>query len=115
MIVFEDEAGARLELPDEPTGLRDGLRDALLEGQEWPGGVADELCIGRWLWARWGTVLEAEGMGQKRFDDELLADRRELWLWLMGDRQWSQFVEGLAGRILRRLPTTGAEGGTLAR
>jgi hypothetical protein len=54
-------------------------------------------------------------MDQERFDVELLADRRELWLWLMGDRQWSQFVEGLTGRILRRLPATRVREGTPAR
>ena len=115
MTVFEEEAGTQLEFPDEPVDLRVGLRDALLEGQEWPGGVEDDLCIGRWLWARWGSALEPEGMDRKGFDVELLADRRELWLWLMGERQWSQFVESLMGRILRRLPTTRAPGNIPAR
>ena len=30
--------------------------------------------------------------------------RRELWLWLMGERTWVQCCSGLIGRIERRLP-----------
>ena len=105
MTVFEEETGPLLELPAEPTELRAAVRDALLDGRNWRDGLADELCIGIWLWDRWRPALEPVGVGQEQFFDALVANRRELWLWLMGERQWSQFIDGQAGRILRRLPT----------
>jgi hypothetical protein len=104
--VFEVEGGPRLELPDEPVDIKVGLRDALLEGQNWRDGFSDEICIGLWLWGRWQMALEPCGMGREEFVDAVIANRRELWLWLIGERQWFPFVTGLAGRIVRRLPAT---------
>ena len=39
MTVFEVDGGPRLELPDEPVDLKAGLRDALLDGQDWRAGL----------------------------------------------------------------------------
>jgi hypothetical protein len=103
--VFEDEAGLPLEFPEEPVALRDGLRDALLGGQDWTEDLPEELSFELWLWERWQPVLEPAGLGFDRFAVELVDNRRELWLWLLGERQWSQVIEAQAGRILRRLPT----------
>jgi hypothetical protein len=33
---------------------------------------------------------------------------RELWLWLVGERTWTQCASGLEGRILRRVKALGA-------
>jgi hypothetical protein len=104
MTVIEVEGGPRLELPDEPVDIQSGLRDALLEGQDWRAGFSNDICIGLWLWGRWRPALEPEGLSREEFVDAVIADRRELWLWLIGDRQWLPFVTGLAGRIVRRLP-----------
>src|SRR5664280_2692902 len=49
-------------------------------------------------------ALEPCGFSREDFVDAVIGYRRELWLWLSGDRQWSQFVTGLAGRVARRLP-----------
>ncbi len=107
--VFDDDwDGITLELPEEPVELRSALRDALLDGRQWRDGLDDDLCIGRWLWERWGQSLEHQGLDRDGFSDALVANRRELWLWLVGERQWVQFLEGQAGRIIRRLP--GADG-----
>jgi hypothetical protein len=106
MTVIEVESGPRLELPEEPVDIKIGLRDALLEGQNWRDGFSDEICIGLWLWGQWRPALEPSGMSREEFVDAVVANRRELWLWLIGDRQWIQFVTGLAGRIIRRLPAT---------
>ena len=103
MTVFEQEAGLGLEFPEEPVALRRHLRDALLEGDRWPDGHDDDLA--RWLWERWQPVLGPAGLTFDRFAGELVDNRREWWLWLMGERQWSQVVEAQAGRIVRRLPT----------
>jgi hypothetical protein len=104
MTVFEVDGSPRLELPEEPDDLRDGLRDALLDGGDWRAGFSDDICIGLWLWRCWQPALEPGGMSREEFVEVVIADRRELWLWLMGDRQWIQFLTGLAGRVMRRLP-----------
>jgi hypothetical protein len=108
MTVFEVEGGPRLELPDEPQDLKAGLRDALLAGQDWRAGFSDDICIGLWLWGCWQPALEPNGLSREEFVDLVIANKRELWLWLMGERQWIQFLSGLAGRVIRRLPATTA-------
>ena len=108
MTVFEVEGGPRLELPKEPVDLRVGLRDALLDGKDWREGFSKDICIGVWLWGRWQPALEPGGMSREQFVDVVIANKRELWLWLMGERQWIQFLTGLAGRVVRRLPAPAA-------
>ena len=102
MTVFEVEGGPRLELPEEPWDLKVGLRDALLDGQDWREGISDD--FGIWLWAQWQPALEPSGVSREEFVDRVIANKRELWLWLIGDRQWIQFLTSLAGRVVRRLP-----------
>lgn len=96
--------GTRLELPDEPEDLREGLHTALLDGKDWRAGFSDDICIGVWLWREWQPTLEPLGMSRDDFVELVTSHHRELWLWLSGDRPWSQYVGGLAGRIARRLP-----------
>ena len=105
MSVFLHPAdGIRLEQPDEPVEMRNGLRDALLEGADWREGFSSDICIGVFLWERWRPALEPVGMDRESFVDVVIGCGRELWLWLMGERPWDQFVAGLAGRVSRRLP-----------
>ncbi len=99
-----DDAAPLLEFPPEPEDLRVGLRDALLAGGDWREGFSDDICIGVWLWSRWQPVLEPGGCSREDFVEIVVANRRELWLWLLGDRRWEQYVTGLAGRVIRRLP-----------
>ncbi len=94
---------AALGIPDEPSDLKAALRHALLDGRP-PGELPADLDIAAWLWGAWGPVLDPRGFGRDQFTDALGANQRELWLWLMGDRQWGQFASGLVGRISRRLP-----------
>ncbi len=94
----------RLAVPEEPEELRDGLRQVLLDGGDWREGFSDDVCIGVWLWSRWQPVLEPAGCSREQFVDVVVATRRELWLWLLGDRRWEQYVTGLAGRVARRAP-----------
>ena len=94
----------RLHVPDEPAGRREAWRAAVLEGQglaevlAGPGGVA------RWLWARW-SVLGSVGMDEEAVVAVATGYRRELWLWLVGDRDWQHCCAGLMGRIVRRIPS----------
>ena len=101
-----DTAAPVLELPREPEDLRVGLRDALLDGGDWRAGFSDDICVGVWLWSRWQPVLEPGGCSREEFVDIVVANRRELWLWLLGERRWEQYVTGLAGRVVRRMPST---------
>ena len=101
---IEPNHGPSLEFPEEPEALRVGLRDALLAGGDWREGFSDDICIGVLLWSRWQPALEPAGCSREEFVDIVVADRRELWLWLLGDRRWEQYVSGLAGRVIRRLP-----------
>ncbi len=95
-------APVRLHLPDEPVERREIWRARVDAGEpiatviEGPDGVGD------WLWARW-RVLEGVGFDRTRFDAVLSGSRRELWLWLAGERTWSQAISGLTGRVTRRL------------
>jgi hypothetical protein len=43
------------------------------------------------------------GLARAGFDAIVLGYRRELWLWLAGERTWAQCCSGLVGRIERRL------------
>ena len=104
MRLMEPVPGLRLEAPEEPEDMRVALRDAVLAGADWREGFSDDVCVGVWLWARWQPALEPAGMGREAFIDVIVDYRRELWLWLMGERQWGEFVSGLAGRAARRMP-----------
>jgi hypothetical protein len=95
-----------LSLPEEPVALRRRTR-ALIE--EDPGRGTAVVDAGPWiadpLWERWGPALEAAGMDRDRFGAIVTGYRRELWLWVMGERTWAQSAGGLLGRVQRRLPT----------
>ncbi len=108
MTVFEVEGAPRLELPEEPVDIRVGLRDALLEGRTGGTVSATRSASGYGCGIWWRPALEPGGMGREEFVDAIIADGRELWLWLMGERQWFPFITGLAGRIVRRLPSSTA-------
>ena len=94
-----------LPLPEEPVELRARVRAlvehapeqgaALIDGAEW---IADP------LWERCGPLLEPAGMSRARFLQVVAGYRRELWLWVMGERTWAQSAGGLLGRVRRRLP-----------
>lgn len=91
-----------LHLPDEPGAHREHWRAAVLHGQELACVVGGRHGVAGWLWARWST-LDAHGMDKETFSSVVVEYRRELWLWLAGDRKWEQCCAGLIGRIGRRL------------
>jgi hypothetical protein len=99
-------AAVRLHLPDAPLARRTGWRAAALDGTELTDVVAGPDGVAGWLWDRWST-LERAGMSRAEFDRVVLSYRREIWLWLTGDRTWEQCCGGLIGRLDRRLPAVG--------
>jgi hypothetical protein len=94
-----------LKLPEEPVALRLRTRALIEENPERGTAVVD---AGSWiadpLWERWGPALERAGMDRDRFGGIVTGYRRELWLWVMGERTWAQSAGGLLGRVQRRLP-----------
>lgn len=94
----------RLHVPDEPETGRDLWYGAVLGGRpidevlSGDGGVVD------WLWARW-RVLARSGFTPASFEAVVLGYRREIWLWLAGERTWEQCCSELIGRVDRRSST----------
>ncbi len=95
--------GPGLAVPPEPAELR--ARTRALAEQD-PAGAIALLGEGEWildqLWERWGGELERSGMGRERLRQIAVGYRRELWLWVMGERTWEQCAGGLLGRVRRR-------------
>jgi len=93
-----------LALPPEPIYLR--ARTRTLAEQD-PAAAIAMLGDGEWilaqLWDRWGTALEPVGIGRERLRQIAVDYRRELWLWVMGERTWDQCAGGLLGRVQRRV------------
>ena len=96
---------AELTLPEEPVELRRRTR-ALVEQDPARGAAVVDggAFLADPLWERWGPALEAAGLSRDRFGQIVAGYRRELWLWVMGERTWAQSAGGLLGRVQRRLP-----------
>lgn len=66
------------------------------------------------LWPAWRPVLEALGASPRDLGRVIEGSARETWLWVMGERTWAHTVEGLAGRVARRLGRFEPEGSEAA-
>ncbi len=93
-----------LHVPDEPTVRAEAWLSAVLEGGDLSEVLRAEDGLARWLWARWSS-LEKSGVSFDAFADMVIAFRREIWLWLAGERTWAHTCSGLLGRVGRRLAT----------
>ena len=94
-----------LSLPGEPVELRRRTRALVEEDPDRGAAVVDAgAFLADPLWERWGPALERAGMDRDRFAGIVAGYRRELWLWVMGERTWAQSAGGLLGRVRRRLP-----------
>ncbi len=91
-----------LHVPDEPTVHKLVWRDRVLGGEDLETLVTGPGGPGEWLWGRW-RVLATAGMGRAELEAVVGDYRREIWLWLAGERTWEQCCSGLIGRISRRL------------
>jgi len=90
----------RLHVPSEPDRLL--WRSRVMESATLDEVIEKEDGVAAWLWERW-RVLESAGLDRPRFFAIVVGYRREIWLWLMGERTWAQCCSGLIGRIDRRL------------
>jgi hypothetical protein len=91
-----------LHLPDEPTTRKASWLAAVTDGGDLVDVLAAEDGLVEWLWTRWSSLGRA-GMTHDAFVHIVLEYRRELWLWLAGERTWAQSCSGLVGRINRRV------------
>ena len=100
-----------LHVPDEPTTRGENWLAAVLGGEELEdvlSGDADGFTP--WLWSRWRS-LATTGLNEEDLGLIVLGYRREIWLWLAGERTWVQCCSGLIGRISRRLTGGDGDGG----
>jgi hypothetical protein len=90
-----------LHVPDEPAARADGWLAAVLDGRALEDVMTEENGVVAWLWSRW-RALAAAGVNEEEFGLIVLGYRREIWLWLAGERTWAQCCSGLIGRLTRR-------------
>jgi hypothetical protein len=95
-------ADVRLHVPDEPTARAGTWLAEVLDGNDLAAVLGGRDGVADWLWSRWSS-LGAAGMTRDEFNGIVLGYRRELWLWLAGERTWVQACSGLVGRISRRM------------
>jgi hypothetical protein len=95
-----------LHIPDEPAALAEHWLSQVQSGQPFDETLSGEDGISSWLWSRWRS-LAAVGIDEDQFGRIVHEYRRELWLWLAGERTWVQCCAGLIGRIDRRIPPGG--------
>jgi hypothetical protein len=91
-----------LHVPDEPTVRADAWLAAILDGGELTEVLRADGGFVPWLWARWSSVRQS-GLTRQEFEDVVIGNRREIWLWLAGERVWTQCCSGLVGRVSRRM------------
>ncbi len=91
-----------LHLPDEPLGRKAEWRSSVLGGTAQRVVAGDDGGVGEWLWCRW-RALQRAGIDEPGLRAIVVGSRRELGLWLHGDRTWVQYCSGLIGRIGRRI------------
>jgi len=91
-----------LHVPDEPVGRAERWLHAVHDGHDFEEVLTGDDGVTAWLWSRW-RALSAFGLDERALGQVVLGYRRELWLWLAGERTWSQCCSGLIGRITRRI------------
>jgi hypothetical protein len=93
-----------LPLPEEPRALKAMARTLLDQAPErgLPLVIAGEW-IADPLWEYWGAALVKRGMDRTWFGQIVASFGNELRLWVVGERPWEQCINGLAGRVGRRV------------
>ena len=91
-----------LHVPDEPTVRADAWLAAVLDGADLTDTLRADGGFAPWLWSRWSSLGKA-GLSRAEFDEVVIGYRREIWLWLAGERIWTQCCSGLVGRVSRRM------------
>jgi len=92
----------QLHVPDEPVPGRHRWYAMALAGVPLDEVLLGDGGVAGWLWERW-RVLERAGCTEEHFTALVRGYRRELWLWLAGERAWDHCCSELIGRIARRV------------
>jgi hypothetical protein len=100
-------AAPTLHVPDEPTARAAAWLAAVLDGHDLAEVLGAEDGLTAWLWSRWSS-LSGAGVSRDEFTRIVLDYRRELWLWLAGERTWAHACSGLVGRVSRRVQVDAA-------
>jgi hypothetical protein len=90
-----------LHVPEEPTVRAEHWLSAIVDGAALDDVLAGDEGLVDWLWSRW-RILGSAGMTRDDLALVIAGYRREIWLWLAGERTWAQCCSGLIGRITRR-------------
>ena len=90
-----------LHVPDEPTVRAAAWLAAVLDGDDLTDVLRADDGLVPWLWSRWSTLSKV-GLTRAEFEDIVIGYRRKIWLWLAGERIWTQCCSGLVGRMGRR-------------
>jgi hypothetical protein len=98
-----------LHVPDEPVVRAERWLRAVQEGQDFDTVLTGADGLSTWLWSRWRS-LTTVGVDEAALTAIVAEYRRELWLWLAGERTWAQCCSGLIGRIARRTGEEPASG-----
>jgi hypothetical protein len=100
-----------LHVPDEPFARAEEWQGAVVaQGRPLEEVLSADDGLASWLWSRWRS-LTSVGLSEDEFTRIVLGYRREIWLWLAGERTWAQCCSGLIGRINRRLAPSDHPGG----
>jgi hypothetical protein len=91
-----------LHVPDEPTVRAHDWLSAVVEGGDLTEVLQAKDGLVDWLWSRWSSLAQA-GISREAFAAMVVENRRELWLWLAGERTWAHACSGLLGRVSRRI------------
>ena len=86
---------------------------AVLDGRDLEAVLTDVDGFVAWLWTRW-RYLASAGLDEDELRLIVLGYRREVWLWLAGERMWAQCCSGLIGRITRRIADSPTRRGVTA-
>jgi hypothetical protein len=101
-IVASDAPGRRFLL-GEPVALREQLRGLRRDEPAAARSAAPGL-LARHASDVWSDELESLGIPTEVVTHAFTTLRREIWLWLDGDRRWDQLADHLSARVLRRVP-----------
>lgn len=86
-----------LPLPPEPEALRAELRRAVADSPAEAHALVGA-ALAEYLGSAWSPELAHPALVRRVVE----GSRYESYLWVMGDRRWSQLVDTLAGRLQRR-------------
>ena len=92
-----------LHVPDEPDGAGRGWLAAVLDGRTLEDVLTEDDGVVRLAVGPLARLSSRPAWTRTAFRPVVLGYRRELWLWLAGERTWAQCCSGLIGRISRRV------------